>query len=152
MRRLALVLLLLIFAADGADARKRGHHRSSPYSLVVPPDARGSFERDDLPSRVTRRSDRRSGQLIPPGWQLQPPDPNWHGKRFLSPDGAAWFAAYKSAAESGTVSDHMKSITFAEGETITYLRGGGGWVAVSGFKATNIFYRKAILGAITAAS
>src|SRR5438132_1455563 len=119
MRRLALVLLLLIFAVDVADARKRRHYRASPYALMVPPDARGSFEQDDLPSRATRRSDRRSGQFIPPGWQLQPPDPNWHGKRFLSPDGSAWFAAYKSAADSGTVSEHIKSTTFVEGETIT---------------------------------
>jgi hypothetical protein len=39
----------------------------------------------------------------------------------------------------------MRSIIFAKDETITYLRGERTWVAVSGFKNSRIFYRKAVL-------
>jgi len=43
------------------------------------------------------------------------------------------------------LADHMRSIIFVKDETITYLRGERTWVAVSGFKDSRIFYRKAIL-------
>jgi hypothetical protein len=39
----------------------------------------------------------------------------------------------------------MRSVVFAKDETITYLKGERTWVAVSGFKESRIFYRKAIL-------
>ena len=71
--------------------------------------------------------------------------PDWTGKRFLSPDGASWLAVYKSSAQDEPIPDHMRSVLFAQGETITYLRGERSWVAVSGFKDSRIFYRKAVL-------
>jgi hypothetical protein len=39
----------------------------------------------------------------------------------------------------------MQSVAFAEGETLTYLRGEQGWIAVSGTKSDKIFYRKAVI-------
>ena len=39
----------------------------------------------------------------------------------------------------------MQSVAFAEGETLTYLRGERDWIAVSGSKGDRIFYRKAII-------
>lgn len=98
--------------------------------------------------RATRRYGQRSNDmvdLVPPGWQLQPPDANWKGKRFLSPDGVAWFAAYATPVEIETVASHMKAIAFVDGETLTYLRGQEDWIAVSGFKGDRIIYRKAII-------
>ena len=153
MRTLLLSVLLLLFAADAADARKRRHHRHHQHVVVVPHDARGAFDRQlDADPRALRRM-QRSGRraaptladVVPPGWQLQASEQNWNGKRFISPDGAAWFAAYKTAADGKPISEHMKTIVFAPDETITYLRGERTWVAASGFKESRIFYRKAIL-------
>ena len=169
MRKLLLAALLLLFAVDAADARKRRHHnRQHPHFLVMPPEARGSFDarmqdpralrmedpralRSENPRELRRmqRAERRAApplaQMVPLGWQLQPSEPNWDGKRFMSPDGAAWFALYKVGAGNTPVADHMKTIAFVDGETVTYLRGERSWVAVSGFKESRIFYRKAIL-------
>jgi hypothetical protein len=161
MRTFVLAVLVLVFAVDAADARKRRHHRHYPYAVVLPPEARGAMERrsedprmqgmrpDDPRVQGMPRSARRGAptvaDLIPPGWQQQPPDPNWSGKRFISPDGAAWFAAYTAPADSKPVAEHMKEVAFADGETITYLRGERSWLAVSGFKDSRIFYRRALL-------
>ena len=151
MRRFLLAILILLFAVDAADARRKrhryGHH---PYIVVVPPTgvmAHGVHEsRAMMP---VPRAERRSGPIvsdfIPRDWQLAPPDPNWNGKRFVSPDGASWFAAYTAPADEANVSAHMKAIAFVDDETITYLRGERTWIAVSGFKGSRIFYRKAVM-------
>ena len=152
MRKLLVAVLLMLFAVETADARKR-RHRHHQYFVVVPHDARGAFDRRLDAGRHDPRRLPRSGRhaavtlagLVPPGWQLQPPDPNWNGKRFVSPGGAAWFAVYQTAADANAISEHMKTIAFAEHETITYLRGERTWLAVAGFKDSRIFYRKAIL-------
>jgi serine/threonine-protein kinase len=83
--------------------------------------------------------------MVPPNWQLQPPDPNWNGKRFLSPDGSSWLATYSLPATAEPIATHMQSVAFAEGETLTFLRGEHDWIAVSGTKGDKIFYRKAII-------
>ena len=83
--------------------------------------------------------------MVPPNWQLQAADPNWKGKRFLSPDGSSWLAVYSFPTEYEPISSHMQSVAFAEGETLTYLRGERDWIAVSGSKGDRIFYRKAII-------
>src|SRR5262245_43074097 len=161
MPHILLVLLLLAITADSADARRR-HHRHQYYDAypedVVPQDGRAiapgredrwrarDTEDDFRDSRRSRRDSRDSrAGFVPPTWQLQPPDPNWHGKRFVSPDGSAWLATYASAAEKEAIADHMKTVAFADGEQITYLRGERSWIAVSGFKGDRIFYRKAVL-------
>ena len=87
----------------------------------------------------------RATDLVPPEWRLQPPDPNWKGKRYVSPDDAAWFAAYATPVEQEPIGAHMRAIAFVDGEEITHLRGERDWIAVSGLKAERIFYRKAAL-------
>jgi hypothetical protein len=162
MRAVILAVLVLVFAVETADARKRRHYRHYPYAVVMPPEARGAMERrsedprlqgmrpDDprmqgMMPRSARRGAPTVADLIPPGWQQQSPDPNWTGKRFFSPDGNSWFAAYTAPAVTRPTAEHMKEVAFAEGETITYLRGERSWLAVSGFKDSRIFYRRALL-------
>ena len=142
-------MLILLFAVDAADARRKRHrygHR--PYVFVVPQSLMAHGMHDPLLGMRTPRARRSSatvGEVIPHDWQLAPPDPNWPGKRFVSPDGDAWFAAYAAPAGEASASAHMKAIAFADDETITYLRGERTWIAVSGFKQSRIFYRKAFL-------
>jgi hypothetical protein len=86
--------------------------------------------------------------LVPANWQLQPPDERWNGRRFVSPDGNAWFALYAAAADKEPRDEHIKKVAFAEGEELTYLRRESDWLVVSGFtdnKRDRIFYRKAVL-------
>ena len=81
MRRLVLIALILAFTASTADARRR-HQRGYIYLrhapvMMVPPAAaemaRGARGRIESPA-----------QLVPRDWQLQPPDPNWQGRRYLA--------------------------------------------------------------------
>ena len=151
MRIILIASLLLIFAVQTADARKRRHHyRYIPNAIVdLPRDSGPAIDGDIRGMRADPRDRRRSpptlSALVPSNWQEQPPEANWNGKRFVSPDGASWFAAYRTAAENESNAEHMKAVVFADDETITYLRGERTWVAVSGFKKSRIFYRKAIL-------
>jgi len=145
---------------SGWVAERRGyrHRRGNPDPYGPPdrPRAGAPEERDVAPGStsgaappgapvVQRRGTSRSFDLVPPDWRLEPPDPNWNGKRFTSPDGAAWFATYAAPADGEPLAAHMKAVTFADGEEITYLRGEAGWIAVSGRKSERIFYRKAVL-------
>ena len=160
MRRVVLILLILAFGVTSADARKRKHryhHYRDVY--VAPPDFPRMTARDGryralpqersvpipAPEGLSGRPDRGAMQMVPPDWQLQPPDPNWKGKRYLSPDGAAWFAAYATPVEQEPIAAHMRAIAFVDGEEISYLQGERDWIAVSGLKADRIFYRKAAL-------
>jgi hypothetical protein len=67
------------------------------------------------------------------------------GRRFLSPDGSSWLAVYASLTAAEPIASHMQSIAFAEGETLTYLRGERDWIVVSGTKGDRFFYRKAVI-------
>jgi hypothetical protein len=144
-QKVLLAILLSLFLMQTADARKRRHHRVLESDVfIATPDGR-SFDRS------RKKSDRRRAvaiplaAIVPPGWQLQPPEPNWAGKRFKSPDGAASLAIYKAPADV-PVADHMKSVVFAsEGETLTHIQGEHSWIAAAGFKGSRMFYRKAIL-------
>jgi hypothetical protein len=143
--KLVLTALLVLLVTEAADARKRRHHDGTEGDfVVVTPDGR-TFE----PNR--KRGERRRSPtiplaaVVPPGWQLQPPEPNWQGKRFTSPDGAAWLAVYKAPADVA-VAEHMKSVAFpSDGETLTYIQGERSWIAAAGFKGSHMFYRKALL-------
>src|SRR5262249_4992628 len=57
----------------------------------------------------------------------------------------SWLNAYASWTATEPITSHMQSVAFAEGETVTYLRGERDWVAVSGIKGDRIFYRKAVI-------
>ena len=161
MRRLLLIVLILAFGIDSADARRR-KHRYQNYSPVyaMPPDARAvgmSGPRDFDPQRMgpgraaplrdsaMRYTYRNPAELAPAGWQLQPPDPNWTGRRFVSPDATAWLAIYTVPVGERTLAAHMQAFAFVDGEEITYLRGERTWIAVSGHKGDRVFYRKAVL-------
>jgi hypothetical protein len=145
IQKVLLVILLSLLVVQTADARKRRQHRVLESDVFfADPDWR-SLERS------RRKSDRRKvtpislAAIAPRGWQLQPPEANWQGKRFKSPDGAAWLAIYKEPADV-PVADHMKSVVFAgEGETLTHIQGERSWIAAAGFKGSRMFYRKAIL-------
>ena len=78
--------------------------------------------------------------LVPPGWRLQRDE-----QRYVSPDGSSWFAPHASPVGSEPIARHMDRIARQEGETVTYFRREPDWIAVSGFKAGRIFYRKAVL-------
>jgi hypothetical protein len=158
MRRIALAVMILALTVASADARRRGHrHHHHSYDYVVQPDGAattipGMSERYPPRSRSrTARSHARNSYgdpaaAVPPGWQLQPPDPNWSGKRFVSPDGAGWFALYATPVDREPIAAHMKTVAFADGEEITDLAGRPGWLAVTGRKGDRVFYRKAVLG------
>ena len=161
MRRLLLVVLILAFGIDSADARRRKHrYRPYPPVYMIPPDAPAAAMpamRDFDPRRTqpAPSAPRRDGplryaygnpaELVPPDWQLQPSDPNWKGRRFMSPDATAWLAIYAVPVADRPVAEHMQALAFVEGEEITYLRGERTWIAVSGTKGDRIFYRKAVL-------
>ena len=118
---------------------KRRHWRA--YRFDTMPYAYGfASPKDNLQGR---RQSFTPADIVPPNWQLQPPDPNWKGKRFLSPDGASWLAVYAFPTAKEPIATHMQSVAFAEGETVTYLRGERDWIVVSGTKGDRIFYRKA---------
>jgi hypothetical protein len=136
--RFLIVVAIFAFTGSNADARHRHHHRTYlPYARALDS---VSFEQGD------RKRGPNSADPVPRGWQLQPPDPKWNGKRFLSPDGSAWLATYSTSLAGETVAAHMQAIAFVDGETPTYLRGEKDWIAVSGLKGEDrIFYRKAAI-------
>jgi len=144
MRTFLLLALIFVLGVDQADARRR-HHRS--HGLERPSTESIEAAPNDLRERRQRpsRAPPTIAALVPNDWQPAPEDPNWNGKRFVSPDGFSWLAIYRASAEDESIPDHMRSIIFAKDETITYLRGERTWVAVSGFKASRIFYRKAMI-------
>jgi serine/threonine-protein kinase len=95
-------------------------------------------------ARAARGRIESAAQLVPRDWQLQPPDPNWQGRRYLAPDGSAWLALYSTNA-ANDASARFKAVAFADGEEVTYLRGERDRMTVSGLKGDRIFYRKVIL-------
>jgi len=133
-----LIALILAVTATTADARRRHHRdyiRHAPVMMVMPDAelARGMRGRVDRPA-----------QFVPRDWQLQPPDPNWQGRRYLAPDGSAWLALYSSNAANDAAA-RFKAVAFADGEEVTYLRGQRDRLTVSGLKGDRIFYRKVAL-------
>lgn len=94
---------------------------------------------------VDARSARTPDAFIPAGWKLQPADPNFAGRRYMAPDGSAWLALYSVKAEPDALQAHLKAVAFADGETVTQLRGERDWLAVSGTKDDKVFYRKVAL-------
>jgi hypothetical protein len=159
----------LALSADTADARKGGRHRGHGFSRhfivpVSPPSdgyARGGFESRpfghrsiedngfDRP-RIDRRDAKRGDLLaiVPSDWREQSPDPNWEGRRFVSPQGNAWVEFYARPAEAQSRDHHLKAVASVHGEEVTYLRRDRDWLVVSGFKGEageRTFYRKVVL-------
>jgi hypothetical protein len=149
MRGALLILLMLACVADSADARRHRKHLRYPYDAVTPIEL------------GTRRPPPQSGPSLAPGdslgrtqgpvrlapadWREETADPALKGQRFVSPDGNAWFLAYTLPAGEEGLAGHMKTVAFADGEQVTYLRGERTWIAVAGFKQGRLFYRAAVL-------
>ena len=148
MRTFLLVGLILALASSSADARRRHHHGDAyidaPQDLPETTPLRARDPRPRLPQAEQTARDEQE-RLIPSGWRLQPPDPDWHGRRYVSPIGDAWLAIYQSPAAQEPLSQHLKAVAFVEGEEITYLHGERDWLVVSGIKGDRIFYRKVSL-------
>lgn len=83
--------------------------------------------------------------IVPRGWTLQAPDPKSNLRRFVSPQRDAWLVLYAEPADRESVGAHMAAVKAVEGGRITYERAEPGWVVVSGFRGSRIFYRKAML-------
>jgi len=141
MRKAVLIALILALTATTADARRchhRGHHyylRHAPV-MMVPPAA------EELAREPRGRIE--ISQIVPRDWQLQPPDPNWQGRRYVAPDGNAWLALYSTNAANDAAA-RFKAVAFVDGEEVTYLRGERERLTVSGLKDDRIFYRKVML-------
>src|SRR5262249_40068460 len=100
---------------------------------------------DSLQRRRPWREGAGPADMVPPNWQLQPPNSNLKGNRFLSPDGSSWLTVHASLTPTEPIASRMQSVAFAGDETVTYLRGERNWIAVSGMKSDRIFYRKAVI-------
>lgn len=79
--------------------------------------------------------------LVPPGWR-EVGDPGAGARTFVSPDGAARLRVGHIAADRRNLRGDMDAISYKDGESITYQRRGDSWVAVSGYRDDQIFYRK----------
>jgi hypothetical protein len=148
MRCVLLITLILAVATTAADARRRHHHRwhRAPVMMMIEPGIpRLEIPREMRDGRDMRGGDGRESGFIPADWKLQPEDPNFSGRRYIAPDGSAWLALYSAPAEKEKVAEHLKSVAFADGEEVTYLRGARDWLAVSGLKGDRVYYRKAAL-------
>src|SRR5262245_41896534 len=83
--------------------------------------------------------------LVPPGWLPDHVDPGDTGRRYVSPDGTSWMAAKQTVANRDRLSNDMDAVTYRPEEQITYHKRGATWVAVSGYRGDQIFYRKSNL-------
>jgi hypothetical protein len=82
--------------------------------------------------------------LVPPGWNLVS-GKDERGRRFMSSDGQSWMTATSSPADRQALDLDMDHIARRPGENITYQRRGRTWIAVSGYRGGDIFYRKSNL-------
>jgi hypothetical protein len=88
--------------------------------------------------------DQKRPSLVPPGWSLVSGEDE-RGRRFVSRDGQSWMTATSSPADRHALDVDMDEIARRPGEKITYLSRGRTWIAVSGYRSGNIFYRKSNL-------
>ena len=160
MRRALLFVLILTLTLVPAEARRHGHryHRGL-WGLNVPHAHRHGHRhhrevarrhnratvRAEAPSNRPQGGTYTTADLVPPDWQLQPPDPNLKGQRFVSADGTASLALFATPTKQEPIAKHMNAVAFVDGEQITHLHGEENWIEVSGSKADHSFYRKAVL-------
>jgi hypothetical protein len=141
MRVFLVIIIVLAIIAETADARKRRHHRhhdrSSDYAEI---EFLGTSRADRFTGRAGRRSN--IAALIPRDWRLERTDVS---NRFVSPGGTASLTFYVRSAEDETREERFKAVAFADDGEITYLRGERDWLAVSGVRGDQIFYRKVVL-------
>ena len=84
--------------------------------------------------------------LVPDGWrEVHAPGSGNTARTFVSPDGAARLRLGHVEARRENLRRDMDALTYRDGETVTYERRGGSWLAVSGYREGEIFYRKSNL-------
>lgn len=87
----------------------------------------------------------RRPSLVPEGWTQVSVDQETKTRRFASPDGRSWLVAKQSIARGSALNRDMQDLAGRAGETVTYQRRGASWIAVSGYRDDQIFYRKSNL-------
>ena len=89
----------------------------------------------------TSTADPRS--LVPEGWRDVTISGSEGGARvFVSPGGEARLRLGHMMAQPGNQGRDLHRLMYRDGETITYQRRGRSWLAVSGYRDGEIFYRK----------
>ena len=83
--------------------------------------------------------------LVPEGWREVPASGEGGERVFVSPNGVARLTLGHVPAHRGNQERDMDRLMYREGERITYQRRGGSWLAVSGYRNGEIFYRKSNL-------
>jgi hypothetical protein len=84
--------------------------------------------------------------LVPEGWrEVDAPGSGNKARTFVSPDGAARLRLGHVEARRENLRRDMDALTYRDGEIVTYERRGGSWLAVSGYREGEIFYRKSNL-------
>jgi hypothetical protein len=97
-----------------------------------------------LATAVSADAQRRPN-IVPPGWTQEQIDVEKKTRQFVSPDGDAFFITRQTRADRSDLRRSMNRIAFKDGEEITYQRRGRSWIAVSGYRGDQIFYRKSNL-------
>ena len=92
----------------------------------------------------TAASAKPGSNMLPPGWTEVHSDAATRTRRFESAGGEVTLTARQTPANSNRAAD-LDAIAFRSGETITYQRRTRSWIAVSGYRGDNIFYRKSNL-------
>ena len=83
--------------------------------------------------------------LVPESWhEIIPSDAEGRARVFVSPDEEARLRIGHMTATGNKYRD-LDWLMYREGETITYQRRGRSWLAVSGYRDGEIFYRKSNL-------
>ena len=86
---------------------------------------------------------RSPNEIVPSDWRSEPADA--HQRAFMSPNGSARLTASWTATSQQPLAQHMRDIAFGTGEKLDYIEGGSDWIAVSGIKGDQRFYREAVL-------
>ena len=91
---------------------------------------------------LSAASAQRRPRLVPQGWIQESADTQTKTRRFVSPDGRSWLMTKQSSANRSSLSRDLEELAHRDGEQVTYHRRGATWIAVSGYRDNQIFYRK----------
>src|SRR5262249_15809098 len=143
MYRVSLILLILVYSATSAGARHHRHryHVFVPDSYLLRHNAPAMGRSGPYQSERSRsEAPAPTGGVIPPDWKKQPSD---NGGRFLSPDGSASFAFYRTARHDEPIAEHMKRFAFCDGGEITRFAGERTRISGSRVQGGPVFFRSA---------
>ena len=95
-----------------------------------------------LPARAQGTAPEPRPGLIPPGWSMTVADRETRTRKFTSPDGRASLTARQVIADATAPGRGLDRLAYRGDEQVTYHRRTSSWAAVSGYRDSNIFYRK----------